>query len=168
MFDYSDNALGKALTHMTRTTLMARSELRTTIAAAGTTGAGLADEVGVTKQFMSLLMRGRRRCNPVIASAIAMELQAPVPALFTSENVSDYSDNRTEVNVLEVIDDDPILEFGDVATRFNIKPKTLRHMRAVGGGPPFFKVGQILKIRRSSADAWHKEKFEHGFEHGAE
>ncbi|MFB4285660.1 hypothetical protein ACBJ59_61110 [Nonomuraea sp. MTCD27] len=146
---------------MTRTTLMARRTLLSAMAAAGTTGAGIADEVGVSKQFMSLLTRGRRRCNPTIASAIAAELQAPVQVLFTSENVSDSSDNRTEVSVLEVIDEDPVLEFDDVAARFNIKPKTLRHLRAVGEGPPFFKVGHRLKIRRSTADAWHKEKFEH-------
>lgn len=146
---------------MTRTTLMARTELLTTMAAAGATGASLAEEVGVTKQFMSLLVHGRRRCNPVIASAIATELQASVPTLFTSENASDYSDNRTEVSVLEVIDDDPVLEFDDVAARFKIKPKTLRHMRAVGNGPPFFKVGQRLKIRTSNADAWFREKFEY-------
>nr|WP_277350148.1 helix-turn-helix domain-containing protein [Nonomuraea sp. FMUSA5-5] len=108
---------------------------------------------------MSLLARGLRRCDPHIAAKIATELNAPVHSLFTRDRVSDFSYNK-ESKVLEVIEEDPVLEFEDVAERFKIKPKTLRHMRATGEGPPFFKVGQRLKIRRSKADEWFKEKYE--------
>jgi hypothetical protein len=55
---------------------------------------------------------------------------------------------------LRPIDDDPYLLFDEVAELARMKPKTLRHYRASGRGPAFFKRGKWLMIRRSEAVAW--------------
>jgi transcriptional regulator with XRE-family HTH domain len=131
--------------------------------ARGTDGAHLASAVGVTKQFVSYLLRGRRRCNAIIAADIAKELGIPLDDLFTTDNVSDFSNNTEDSMTLSAVDDDdPILFFEDVAELCKIKPKTLRHMRAVGEGPPFSRRGirGRLRIRKSEALAWYRATFE--------
>ncbi len=57
--------------------------------------------------------------------------------------------------------DDPWLYFEDVAAHFEIEPRTLRHLRATGQGPEFIKVGRRLRIRKSKAEAWFANKYEH-------
>lgn len=127
----------------------------------GTDGAHLAFAVGVTKQFISYLARGLRRCDAVIAADIARELGAPLRDLFVVRSLSEESNNTEEPMVLSAVDDDPILFFEDVATIFNIKPKTLRHLRASGDGPPFAQRGTRgrLRIRRSEAEDWYNRTY---------
>ncbi|WP_431897823.1 helix-turn-helix domain-containing protein [Nonomuraea sp. bgisy101] len=149
---------------MTRKTLKARSphRLRTAIRAADLDGARLADAAGVSRAFVSLILNGRRRCDPTIAAAIAQELNAPVEHLFTSDMLSEDSYNETEEDVLTVtdVDEDPILGFDQVAQLCNIPPGTLRHLRVIGDGPPFHKRGHILRIRKSDAQKWYRQRFE--------
>lgn len=152
---------------MTPTTLAARNphRFRAAIEAAELDGTRLAALAGVSGAFVSLLIRGRRRCNPTIAAAIAQELNAPVEHLFTTDVLSEDSYNDMEEDLVltttpAVIAEDPLLGFDEVADLCGIKPKTLRHMRVIGNGPPFHKCGRILKIRRSKALAWYRDTFE--------
>lgn len=57
-------------------------------------------------------------------------------------------------------DSDPWLYFNDVAEELEIKPRTLRHLRATGEGPPFIQIGRELRIRRSAARKWFADKYE--------
>ncbi|PZG20575.1 helix-turn-helix domain-containing protein [Nonomuraea aridisoli] len=153
---------------MARTTYAARIQnLTSAIEEAGTDGAHLAAAVGISKQFMSLLLRGHRRCNPTIAEAIARELRLPLSSLFTTGEVSEDSHN-TEDRRMDTLqhDDDPILLFEEVAELCKIKPKTLRHYRAIGEGPPFSRYGRRgrLRIRKSQALEWYRETFENATE----
>lgn len=144
-------------------TLIVKSpqKLRIAMSAAGLDGQQLATSAGVTKQFMSFLIRGRRRCNPAIADRIAQELNTETADLFTIARVSEESDNNMESNMPNAVEiDDPCLRFDQVAELLNIKPKTLRALRAKKAGPPFFNVGQTLMIRRSKALAWFRETYE--------
>lgn len=112
----------------------------------------LAEKAQVSKQFISLILLGRRRCNPSVAAAIADALHQPVDRLFMSV-LSDSSNNEAPVmSVIEI--DDPYLNFEDVAALARMEPKTLRHYRHEGKGPEFFLMGNRLKIRRSKALAW--------------
>lgn len=142
---------------MDRDTLMIRSpqRFRAAMSAAALDGRRIADAAGVSKQFVSLMLCRNRRCNPTIADRIARELSLPTEALFTSDHLSEESDNDME-REMSINADDPILRFDDVAALTGIKPKTLRHLRAKRQGPPFYKVGQNLYIRKSKADAWRK------------
>ncbi|MEV4059687.1 helix-turn-helix domain-containing protein [Nonomuraea dietziae] len=155
---------------MTSTTLATRSphRLRAAMRAAGLDGAQLAKSAGVSRAFVSLLLNGRRRCNPTIAAAIAQELSQPVEYLFTTAMLSDDSHNEMEDEVLStppaLMVEDPYLGFDEVAALCNIKIKTLRHMRAVGTGPPFHKRGQLLRIRKSKALDWYRDTFENDAE----
>jgi transcriptional regulator with XRE-family HTH domain len=162
----SSNNNERGTTEVTHTTYAAQSRtLTAAMEAAGLDGAQIAQAAGVSKQFVSLLVRGHRRCNPDIAAAIARELGHPLSTLFTSANLSDYPYNSEEESVvLDRVqqDEDPILYFEDVAEVFRIKPKTLRHMRATGEGPPFSQRGRRgrLRIRKSQADAWYRQTYE--------
>jgi DNA-binding XRE family transcriptional regulator len=121
--------------------------------AAGMSVSDLAATAGVTRQFISLLRRGRRRCSPTVAAAISEALGTPtlfMPALF------DLSDNK-EPSVSITALDDPWLNFEDVADLANMSPATLRHLRHEKKGPPFKRVGKRLKIRRSAAEQWIEE-----------
>ncbi len=59
-----------------------------------------------------------------------------------------------------VVADDPWLYFDDVAVLFEIELRTLRHRRATGQGPDFIRVGRRLRIRKSKAEAWFRDKYE--------
>lgn len=149
---------------MARGTLAPRpADLRAAMRAAGYTATHIAAQVGVTKQFMSLLLRGRRRCSPELAESMARELNTPVEALFSSSALSDSSHNTEEEHVSPAVlqPEDPYLLFDEAAAYTRIKPKTLRDLRAKGEGPPFFKRGHLLMIRRSKLQSWFEEMFEH-------
>lgn len=149
---------------MARNTLAVLSpgQFRAAMCAAGLDGKQLAKAANVSRQFVSLLARGHRRCSPAIAGRIARELNTTTASLFTSGDVSEESHNKEESEMppAPVELDDPYLLFNEVAALTRIKPKTLRALRAKGEGPPFFKRGQILTIRRSAALAWFRETYE--------
>ncbi|WP_084965302.1 helix-turn-helix domain-containing protein [Thermoactinospora rubra] len=154
---------------MARALLLPRpGKLRAAITAAGHNGKTLAEQVGVSKQFISLLMRGQRTCRPAVADAIASELGVPAKALFISPAVSEDSDNDDPEDdpmaspAVEL--DDPYLYFNEVAKLLNIPVKTLRDLRAKGKGPDFFPRGQRLMIRRSKALEWFRETYENATE----
>ncbi|MGW3346759.1 helix-turn-helix domain-containing protein [Nonomuraea rubra] len=149
---------------MASDTMTAKPEaLRAAMKAAGVDGTMLAARVGVTKQFISLLARGMRRCHADVAARIAEETHSSVDALFVNPSVSENSDNTEEEEVSPisaVLPDDPYLLFDEAAAYTRIKPKTLRHLRAAGEGPPFFRRGQRLMIRRSRLQEWFENTFE--------
>jgi transcriptional regulator with XRE-family HTH domain len=134
-------------------------QLRTAIYRAGYDTVRLATEVGVTKQYLSLLVACKRRCSLVTAGAIATALDVPIGALFVMPVLSDEENNNIilEDSVLPTAapaNDDPYLLFEEVADLARMPTKTLRHLRFVGQGPEFFKIGQRLRIRESKARAW--------------
>lgn len=153
---------------MARTTLTPRDpqQLRVAMAQAGFDGVRLAEAAGITKQFVSLILRGRRRCSTPIAATIARALGQHVHTLFVTPASYEYPHNnqqedRVPPNVALIENDDPYLGFDQVAELVNIKPKTLRHLRATGVGPPFHKRGHLLMISRSKALAWYRDTYEH-------
>ncbi|WP_219466922.1 helix-turn-helix domain-containing protein [Nonomuraea rhizosphaerae] len=120
----------------------------------------LAAAVKVSKQFVSLLARGLRRCNGDIAGRIARELNTTADALFTSVTLSEESNNKENEMPPVVELDDPYLLFPEVCELTRITEATMRKLRAKGGGPPFFRRGQILTIRKSDALKWFRETYE--------
>ncbi len=42
--------------------------------------------------------------------------------------------------------------------RIGIAPKTLANMRCRGDGPPYIKVGRLVRYRPSLTDAWLEER----------
>lgn len=40
------------------------------------------------------------------------------------------------------------------ATRLNLSPKTLANQRCRGDGPPFLKVGRLIRYDPALTDAW--------------
>lgn len=148
---------------MARTTLTVNSpnQFRAAMNAAGLDGQQLATTASVSKQFISLLIRGRRRCRPAIADSIAKELCVNTDTLFTSGDVSEKSNNSEPSGQLNPIAlDDPILTFEETAALLKIADKTLRSLRAKGEGPRFHKRGQLLRIRKSAAERWYRETYE--------
>lgn len=146
-------------------TLIVRSpqRFRAAMYGAGFDRQRLSAAVGVTKQFVSLIARGRRRCRPTIAARIAQELHTPVAALFTIAPVSEESDNNImeiPVSPNAVTLDDPFLRFKEVVELLPISEPTLRALRFRGEGPPFIPVGRLLVIRKSEALRWFKETYE--------
>lgn len=65
-----------------------------------------------------------------------------------------------KVNTMEgielnpTIEQDPYLLFEEVAALARMPERTLRHLRATGQGPKFFRRGRRLFIRRSRAIEW--------------
>lgn len=59
-----------------------------------------------------------------------------------------------------VLEADPWLYIQDVSDLTEIPVASLRYLRANGEGPPFTKVGRKLRIRRSEALTWFREKYE--------
>ncbi|MDF5758558.1 helix-turn-helix domain-containing protein [Spongiactinospora sp. TRM90649] len=49
---------------------------------------------------------------------------------------------------------DPILNFDEFCAFANLKHTSVRSKRARGEGPPFFRLGRLLMIRKSAAEAW--------------
>lgn len=139
---------------------VAPDHLRELLGRSGFDMAHLAREAGVSRQFISLLLLGKRRCSPAVATAIATAVQRKVEDLFTPE-VSDYSHNKEESAVTVTQIEDPYLNFDEVAELAHMPIGTLRHYRVTKKGPEFFPVGGRLKIRRSKALAWI-EAFEKG------
>lgn len=44
------------------------------------------------------------------------------------------------------------------AERLNLSPKTLANQRCRGDGPPFLKVGRLIRYDPSMTDAWLAER----------
>ncbi len=103
---------------------------------------------------MSLLLRGLRRCRPAIARAVADALGVQMGQFFTSSMSEDSHDTEETLMSSAAVADDPYMSFEEVADLARMKPKTLRHYRATGKGPDFFRMGRRLKIRSSKAHAW--------------
>ena len=149
---------------MATTSLIPRDpeQLRETMRRAGFDMTTLAQIAGVTQQFVSLLFRGKRRCRPEVADAIAQALGASTGSLFTPSLSDETNNTESDMAVRDVVRiDDPYLEFADVLELAVMRPGTLRHYRVTGKGPEFFRMGGRLKIRRSKALAWI-ERYENG------
>lgn len=142
---------------MARTTLTPRNprHLRAAIDTAGLSATDVAHAAGVSRQFLSLLLHGRRRCTQTVAVAIANAINVSASTFFGA-SMSDYSDNNTfqEDPVSPLALDDPYMNFEDVAEMARMKPASLRYIRNAGKGPAFKRVGKRLKIRRSLAVEW--------------
>jgi predicted DNA-binding transcriptional regulator AlpA len=50
-----------------------------------------------------------------------------------------------------------VLAFAEVASFLNLPASTLWKLRAQGTGPPAFKIGRRLYVRRVDLDAWINE-----------
>ncbi|MER7126694.1 hypothetical protein [Micrococcus luteus] len=115
----------------------------------------LAAKVGVSKQFIALLVAEKRGCRQGTAEAIAGAVDLPVSALFVGPMLSETPDKKMEVDVSTAVeDDDPYLFFPEVVKLTGIKGSTLRLYRFRGEGPPFFRQGKHLRCRRSRVLAW--------------
>jgi transcriptional regulator with XRE-family HTH domain len=131
------------------------AHLRAVIFQAGYDTVRLADITGITKQYVSLLLTGKRGCSPTVADAIAQALNLTTTDLFTSDSLFGEKNNTMEEVVpAPVVTDDPYLLFDEVADLARMEPGTLRHLRHLGQGPEFFKIGRRLMIRESKARAW--------------
>ncbi|MEU1731418.1 helix-turn-helix domain-containing protein [Streptosporangium sp. NPDC020145] len=131
--------------------------LRTAMYRAGLDSTALAEKVGVSRQFISLLTKGQRGCSPSTAQALSTALSMPVMFVSTNNNEIEKEGPMTATQLTE---EDPYLLFEDVALLARMPIKTLRHYRAIGRGPKFFKRGQRLMIRKSAARRWIEDTFE--------
>lgn len=134
--------------------------LRAVMDSAGLDTVQLAKAAGVTKQFLSLLLHGRRRCKPATAMAIAQAIGQPLTSIFMSamyEDPHNYSMEPNMTTAQALREEDPLLTFEEVAELARMPIKTLRHHRATGAGPDFFRTGRRLKIRKSKAEAWIRQ-----------
>lgn len=144
---------------MTETTLRPDgAALRRAMYRAGYDTVRLAPAAGVSKQFISLLLTESRGCSPATAVAIAETLSQPLHSLFPPM-LSEKSANKTEDEMptavtTSVATNDPYLLFGEVADLARMPVKTLRHLRQIGKGPEFRKVGRRLLCKESVARAW--------------
>ena len=50
--------------------------------------------------------------------------------------------------------DDPLLRSDEAAGILNVKPTTLERWRMTGGGPPYLKLGKVVRYRRSDLEAF--------------
>lgn len=134
--------------------------LRKAMYAAGLDTVALAEAAGVTRAHISLIAKGKRGCSTRTAHAISHALGGDVDAFFvvtlTGKKVSKRGKKlKTQsTSVIEVEPEDPYLLFEEVAKLARMPERTLRHLRATGQGPKFFRRGRRLFIRRSKAVAW--------------
>ncbi|MFC4898023.1 helix-turn-helix domain-containing protein [Streptosporangium amethystogenes subsp. fukuiense] len=113
----------------------------------------LGRQVGVSRQYLAMLIAGSRGCTRSTAAAIAKAIGLPVATLFVDMSY-EYSDNETEVDVTVITEEDPYLLFEEVCELTRTAPSTMRNMRTAGDGPPFFKHGRWLKCRKSKVIEW--------------
>lgn len=129
--------------------------LRRAMHAAGHDTVSLAQAAGVTRAHISLVLQGSRGCSRPTATAIAGALDTQVDALFVTMMTGKKVNTTVEGNELSLtIEQDPYLLFEEVAALARMPERTLRHLRATGQGPKFFRRGRRLFIRRSAAVAW--------------
>ncbi|MCW2878003.1 MAG: helix-turn-helix protein [Sphaerisporangium sp.] len=126
-------------------------QLKAAMYAAGLDIVRLARAAGVTKQFISLLLQGKRGCQPTTAEAIAQAIGQPMRRFFGPML---YEQSHNERERMITATSDPYLTFEEVADLARLPVKTLRHLRHTGHGPEFFKIGRRLKIRESKAREW--------------
>lgn len=129
--------------------------LRKAMTSAGHDTVSLAKAAGVTRAHISLVLRGARRCSAPTAAAIAGALAADIDALFVVDLTGEKVNiEESEVKTSTTVEDDPYLLFEEVAEMARMPERTLRHLRATKQGPPFFRRGRRLFIRRSRAIEW--------------
>lgn len=51
-----------------------------------------------------------------------------------------------------------LLTEDDLAKRWNVAPKTLANQRCRGDGPPFIKLGRMVRYDADVADRWATER----------
>ncbi|MBI4001062.1 MAG: helix-turn-helix domain-containing protein [Nitrospira defluvii] len=51
-------------------------------------------------------------------------------------------------------DDDQLLDDSWLAKYLKFERKTAQAWRTRGGGPPFIKVGRLIRYRKADVDAW--------------
>ena len=56
------------------------------------------------------------------------------------------------------IDEEPLMDGRAVAKRTRIAVETLEAMRARGDGPPFIKIGRLVRYKPAAVEAWLAEK----------
>jgi predicted DNA-binding transcriptional regulator AlpA len=56
--------------------------------------------------------------------------------------------------VLDHDDPDRAIETSELADRLGLAEITVIQQRALGGGPPFFRVGRQIRYRLRDVDAW--------------
>ncbi len=54
-----------------------------------------------------------------------------------------------------------LLTENEQAARWGIAPKTLANQRCRGDGPPFIKLGRLVRYDPSVTDAWLSERVRH-------
>ena len=57
--------------------------------------------------------------------------------------------NKTKENNLEVL-----LDTTQAAKHLNIRPQTLNRWRHEGNGPPFVKIGSLVRYRQQDLSIW--------------
>lgn len=150
-------------------TLRDTERFRSAMNEAGLDTVRLAKAAGVSKQYVSLLLHGRRRCRQGTAVALLQALNvprtdlplffAPVLSEITNNGQMEQPDHEEPPMTITathtaVHEHDPLLTFEEVAEMARLPIGTLRHYRATGKGPEFFRLGGRLKIRESKARAW--------------
>lgn len=60
----------------------------------------------------------------------------------------------TSTTTVQVIDPDSLLDQSRVAEILGTTTKFLEARRVRGGGPPFIRVGRLVRYRRSDVIAW--------------
>jgi plasmid maintenance system antidote protein VapI len=114
----------------------------------------LGQQIGVSRQYLAMLIAGKRGCKHSTAAAIAKAVGLPVTTLFIDLSYEN-SYNETEADVTVITEEeDPWLLFPEVCKLTRTEPGTMRQHRTAGDGPPFFKHGRVLKCRKSKAIAW--------------
>ncbi|WP_031166056.1 helix-turn-helix domain-containing protein [Streptosporangium roseum] len=131
-------------------------QLKQAMQAAGYNTVQLARRIGLSKQYVAMLMGGTRGCKPSTADAVAEALGVDVDTLFIAV-LSENSYNEMEDDVTTITEEDPYLLFDEVCEITRTKPGTMRNLRTAGKGPRFFKKGRFLLCRRSEALAWMQE-----------
>ncbi len=57
-----------------------------------------------------------------------------------------------------MVKDSPLLDERAVAKSLSVSLATVRRWRYEGGGPPFLKLGALVRYRREAIEAWLEAK----------
>ena len=150
---------------MTRQTILRprdRKALDDAIYDAGLTARTLGEQVGVTRQHISAVLRGDRGCRPATANAIAQALGRALDEIFTADPSEDSDNTREDLRMPPTATghDDPILLAEDVAAALRISKVTLYKRRRRGElAPPMEMRGGRLVIRQRTLDRWLDEEY---------
>jgi excisionase family DNA binding protein len=53
---------------------------------------------------------------------------------------------------------EPLLDQDRVAEQLGVRSKTLEAWRSRGGGPPFVRVGRLVRYRSSAVESWIRSR----------